>query len=516
MMRITFLGQAGLFVETSHGSILCDPWFNPAFFASWFPFPSNEGIDRDLIGRPDYLYVSHLHHDHFDPKFLTEHVSKDTRVLLPDYPLDHLEKALREIGFSEFVHTKNGQPQDVDGLRFAIMALVAPTDGPIGDSALLIDDGETRIFNQNDSHPVDLEALRELGPFDAHFLQFSGAIWYPMVYNFPHRMKEALGRKKRINQQARTFRYVQQIDAAHVFPSAGPPCYLDDDLFELNDFNRDPSNIFCDQTVFIEYLQEHGNDRGRLVIPGSVITLERAGMTVRHPVSDQEARAIFLDKGGYLRAYQERQKPVIDAIKAAWPNGQIDVLSSIKERFEPLLALADLTCRGVNARVLLDCRTEQIVIDFMDRTVYRWNGEYCRYRFRIAPELVESCLMQGLEDWVNELFLSCRFQAERDGPYNEYVYNFFKCLTPERLEYAEGYYEEQSPVAELWECDGYLVQRRCPHLKADLTRFAQVEDGVLTCTMHGWQFELATGRCLTSDDRTLYTEPARATEEKPA
>jgi len=192
------------------------------------------------------------------------------------------------------------------------------------------------------------------------------------------------------------------------------------------------------------------------------------------------------------------------------------VLSSIKERFEPLLVLADLTSRGVNARVLLDLRTEQIVIDFMERRVYKWNGEYCRYRFRIAPELVESCLMQGLEDWVNELFLSCRFQAERDGPYNEYVYNFFKCLTPERLEYAEGYYEEQSPVAELWECDGYLVQRRCPHIKADLTRFAQVEDGVLTCTMHGWQFELATGRCLTSDDRTLYTEPVRTNEEKPA
>src|SRR5438874_11942025 len=114
--------------------------------------------------------------------------------------------------------------------------------------------------------------------------------------------------------------------------------------------------------------------------------------------------------------------------------------------------------------------------------------------------------MDGLEDWVNELFLSCRFQAERDGPYNEYVYNFFKCLTPERLEYAEGYYEEQSPVAELWECEGYLIQRRCPHLKADLTRFAQVEDGVLTCTMHGWQFELATGRCLTSDDRKLFSQ----------
>ena len=66
-MRITFLGQAGLFIETRAGSILCDPWFNSAYFGSWFPFPANDGIDPARIANPTYLYISHLHHDHFDP-----------------------------------------------------------------------------------------------------------------------------------------------------------------------------------------------------------------------------------------------------------------------------------------------------------------------------------------------------------------------------------------------------------------------------------------------------------------
>ena len=42
------------------------------------------------------------------------------------------------------------------------------------------------------------------------------------------------------------------------------------------------------------------------------------------------------------------------------------------------------------------------------------------------------------------------------------------------------------------------MQRRCPHLKADLTRFGIVEGNVLTCQLHGWKFDLASGRCLTS------------------
>ena len=65
-MKVTFLGHAGLFVETRHGSILCDPWFNPAFFASWVPFPDNPELDPATFGRPDYLYVSHVHRDHLD------------------------------------------------------------------------------------------------------------------------------------------------------------------------------------------------------------------------------------------------------------------------------------------------------------------------------------------------------------------------------------------------------------------------------------------------------------------
>ncbi len=113
---------------------------------------------------------------------------------------------------------------------------------------------------------------------------------------------------------------------------------------------------------------------------------------------------------------------------------------------------------------------------------------------------------------MNSIFLSCRFQAERKGPYNEYIYNFFKCLSMERLQYAEGYYTEQAPAQQLWESHGYRIQRRCPHLKADLARFAHIENGVLTCTMHGWQFELATGRCLTSEGHRLYAQPVAKEE----
>jgi UDP-MurNAc hydroxylase len=505
-MRITALGQAGLFVETKQGSVLCDPWFNPAYYASWFPFPSNEHLDLQALANPTFLYVSHQHHDHFDPQFLKEHVSKEATVLLPAFPLDLLERELRKIGFTKFIQSKNYEWFEADGLRFMIAASVAPTDGPLGDSGIVIDDGETRIYDQNDSRPVDLDALIAAGPYDAHFLQYSGAIWYPMVYLYPPKMMEALGRKKRENEMARALRYATEIGAANVIPSAGPPCFLDDDLFHLNDFDRDPANTFPDETVFLEYMAAHGHDNGRLMIPGTAIELTPGRCEVIHDRPEAEVAAIFTDKRAYLGAYKARQQPRIDAIKASWPRGQVDILAEIKEWFEPLIQAADITAVGINGRVLLDCDTIGVVLDFQRREVYGWNGEEWEYRLHVKPELIESAIVRHQEDWVNDLFLSCRFEAERKGAYNEYVYNFFKCLTLERLEYAEGYYSEKANENQFFEAAGYRIQRRCPHLRADLTRFSHIDDGVLTCTLHGWQFELETGRCLTSDDRKIFAQ----------
>src|SRR5512132_816677 len=112
-----------------------DPWVSPAFFASWFPFPDNSHLDWETLGRADYLYISHLHRDHFDAEHLRRFVSKQTTVLLPDYPTSELEGELRELGFTSFVRTRSNEPVALgDGLTIMIQALTSPTDGPIGDS----------------------------------------------------------------------------------------------------------------------------------------------------------------------------------------------------------------------------------------------------------------------------------------------------------------------------------------------------------------------------------------------
>lgn len=517
-MRVTFLGQAGLYLETRAGSILCDPWFNPAYFGSWFPFPANDGIDPRTIGSPDYLYISHLHHDHFDADWLREQCSKDATVILPAYPVDDLRHELHRLGFRRFIETADCEPFDLgDGLRIMVMALDAPTDGPLGDSALLLDDGAVRVLNMNDSRPTDPDRLLAFGPIDLLFLQFSGAIWYPMVYEFPPRAKETLAHKKRVVQLARSQRYIEILAPSFVVPSAGPPCFLDDDLFAQNDLHRDPANIFPDQTVFLEHLVAQGVGGGRLMLPGSSGELRPGSFDVAHPLADDDVRRIFEDRETYLVEYRDRMRPLLAAEHARWlgePGAEpLDLLAEIKAWFEPLMGFGEQICVGIGAPVLLDLGNEGIILDFVDQKVRRWDGEEaCRYVFRLARPLVETLVRDHEVDWVNSLFLSLRFSATRKGPYNEFVYTWFKCLDLERLQYAEGYYAEKAKSEGTFVIDGWEVQRRCPHMKADLTRFATTDGTILTCALHGWQYELDGGRCLTSEGHQLSAR--RLTEDE--
>lgn len=513
-MRITGLGHAGLFVETAAGSVLCDPWRTPAYFASWFPFPDNGGLDWTAYLRPDYLYISHLHRDHYDPQLLHA-VAKTARVLLPDYPTDELRRALAGLGFRWFVSIRTGEPVDLDGLRVMIQALSTPNDGPIGDSVLALDDGRYRMVNQNDAHPPELDTICAFGPYDAHLLQFSGAIWYPMVYRLPERAQAELGRRKRQAELARAHRYTAAVGARYIFPIAGPPCFLDAELFHLNDLDRNETNIFPDQTVFLDELAERGVDSGRLLLPGTVADLAGVGCPVHHPISDSQLSAIFADKAAYLRSYAARAQPRIDAERAGWSRPGIDVLAALKGWFEPLLAAAKHLCAGVGGPVLFHVDDLPLVIDFPAAQVRLWAGETCRYEFTVHRPLIETLIAEQESDWVNSLFLSCRFTARRVGRYNEHLYTFFKSLSAERIHYVEAWYAHQECGGEEVPLGDWLVQRHCPHLQSDLTVFGQVDEhGVLTCQTHGWRFDLATGRCLTAANHSIRARP-RETPDRP-
>ena len=503
-----------MLVETDAGSILCDPWFLPAFHGSWFVFPRNDRLSDDLLERiehADFLYVTHLHADHHDEPWLREHLRREIPILLPGFPTREQQRTLQALGFTEFIRTVDGEEMELaPGLTIAIHTEVSITDGPGGDSAMMVSDGRSRLVNQNDCRTTDLDALRSHGPVDLHWLQYSGAIWYPMVYEMPDDEKRRLCEAKVDAQFARAMRYVENIDARYVVPSAGPPAFLDDDLFALNMIDGDEVSIFPDQTAFLRRLADAGR-HGVMNVPGTTIDVGPDSIEVTHPMPIADVEAIFTDKRRYLERYRSDWAPWLAELKAGWNPPSTDLLTTLRDWWEPLLEMAPTLRSQVGANVLINAGDLPILVDFTAGEVRRHDGEPYAFRFDIPRELVETVVAQRAVDWSNSLLLSCRFTAWREGDFNEYVYNFLKSLSRERMRRAEAeVVRKLTPVDVLEALDepdirigDYVVQRRCPHRNADLAAFGEIDGCDFVCTLHGWRFDLETGRNKTAADQPL-------------
>jgi UDP-MurNAc hydroxylase len=503
-MRVVTLGHAGLLIEAAGRGIVCDPWFRPAFLGAWFPFPRNDELDPELIERiraPDFLYVSHLHSDHLDAGFLADEMSKDVTVLLPAFPTDELRRALGALGFRNFMTLDADEPVEIAaGLSVYIGTETAVTDGPQGDSLLWVSDGAATMLNQNDCRPHDFDRLRGFGPVDVQYLQYSGAIWYPMVYDLEPKDRARLALAKREAQLARAMRYVELVGPRAAVPFAGPPAFLDPDLAQFNDLG-DPTSIFPDQRVFLDRLAER-NVAGIFNVPGTVVDV---GAT-EFVHGGAAASEYFSDKASMIDRYARDWAGWLSAHKAGWAEPSGDLVGRLARWWDPLLADAPTLRRGVGANVLIRSGVDDVVIDFPAGEVRAWSGEPYAFRFEIDRRVLETVLASGAIDWSNALFLSCRFRAWREGSYNEYVYNFFKSLSPERMSRAEAEAVVALGVPGVrveFRCGDYMVERFCPHRSADLAVFGELDGSVLTCTLHGWRFDLDSGTCLTASDRRI-------------
>lgn len=510
-MRATSLGQAGILIETNGVTIVCDPWFIPAFHGSWFVFPRNDQLSPELqakIEHADFLYISHLHGDHWDEPWLQQHLPRDITVLIPGYPTRELDNRMKNLGFTNLLRTVDGEETDIgSGITVAIHVETSITDGPGGDSALVVYDGTSRLVNQNDCRTTDLLALRRHGPVDLQWLQFSGAIWYPMVYELEPDVMRTLIDAKIESQLTRAMRYVETLQPRAVVPSAGPPCFLDDDLFGFNIIDGDEPSIFIDQRVFIDRLARSGF-RGLLAIPGTAIDVAPEAITLSHPLPDADVEAIFTSKRTYLESYKADWQPWLDELHAMWDAvPETDLVPQLQEWWQPLLEMCPTVREAIGTNCLVRTGDTEILIDFPAGTVCRYDGEPFDFRFELPRPLVEMAVAERAVDWSNSLFLSCRFRAWRSGDYNEHVYNFFKSLGRTRMRRTEAEAKrklypptEVEPDAVLGD---FIVQRRCPHRDADLSVFGEIHGCDMVCTLHGWVWDTETGRCKTSANHDL-------------
>lgn len=210
-MNLIFLNSASVIIEDRGVKILCDPWLvDGEFYGSWAHYPPCSFVPEDFDD-VDFIYVSHIHPDHFSTKTL-ERMDKKIPILIHSYHFKYLRENIQRLGFKPVEIPHNIRTHLKDDLHINILAadncdpqlclkyfgcgLAEKTFGSTSiDSMCVIDNGKEVIVNTNDCpFPLGQTSATTIkntyGNIDMLLAGYSSATAYPQCFDLSNDQKE--------------------------------------------------------------------------------------------------------------------------------------------------------------------------------------------------------------------------------------------------------------------------------------------------------------------------------------
>lgn len=220
-MKIRYLYSACVVISTEDCTVLCDPWFYPAYDGAWAQWPKIEK-PLEVCGPANLVYISHVHPDHYDPQFLSEYLARypQAKVLIAKQEPALLERKLRSRGIKPVVGMQRIGETWLDPIANRA------NRGLNIDSALVVRRGALSVANLNDNpyDQVQVDSIRVACQFNptVALLPFVGAGPWPQCYAFDapdDQLKAAEAKKQKYLGVFR--RYCEALQPAVAVPFAG-------------------------------------------------------------------------------------------------------------------------------------------------------------------------------------------------------------------------------------------------------------------------------------------------------
>ncbi len=255
MFRVRYIYSACIVIETDDLKILCDPWFTPgAYDGAWYPFPVVSDPIRTL-GKCDYIYISHIHPDHYDPVFLKKYLElyPDVKIIIADFKNNFLSKKM----------TQNQIPHSVvSSLKLGETELkIFPNESSSYDvdSALVILSQGKSLLNLNDNlyHEQQLDQILSYcqHKIDLACMTYTGAGPYPQTYYGDELTLKQKAAAKKSEFFSRYMKLKAKLSPHFILPFAGK-YLLGGRLAQLNPYRGVADAVevasICEQAIVLD------------------------------------------------------------------------------------------------------------------------------------------------------------------------------------------------------------------------------------------------------------------------
>lgn len=431
-MRVTYYGQACTLIEAGGIKILTDPWLTEgAYQGTWFHthLLADAGVTPETLPRNiDFLFLSHEHQDHLDVATLRT-FPRDISLLICRFATPKFRRYLQQLGFTNIGEVSSGEKLSLGG---EVCATIFNTAEYTNDSAILVEHDGVRVFNETDCKLAydDLQRIGQQG-IDIGFYMFSGANWYPMLYDYADNVMVDLVRRRRRSLLRSFVQRVKLTRPRLAVPAAGPCTVLDPQMLWLNSEER---GIFIDPELAVCELRQANLPSDPLHMACTDVWDSDTGFEPHAPSSFRVPRR------DYIGAASERMAPSIAAARASEPAAHEDLPKLLPWHFQELARAQTASVRRrINAKLALAVhgpRGGDWTIDFTAA-----GPEYVRegiqadwnYKIDVEDKLI-SPFVTGEEPFFEDLLLSLRMRTfRRPDEYNEPLYHFLYEPDPEKL-----------------------------------------------------------------------------------
>lgn len=355
-MKFTIVSHAGMLVESEGTSLIVDPWIlGSCYFRSWWNYPKPpRWVTR--LERLDYIYLTHMHWDHFQGPSLRKLPSSAT-VLIPEAHFERMRKDVETFRFADVVELPHGRTLTLaNGLQ-----VTSYQHGLFMDSTLVVSDGRTTLVDMNDCKlagaPLRQLIKRHPRP-DFVFRSHSSASAYPHCVTADE--PEALRYRSNEDYMKEFADTARLLGARNAIPFASNVCFLHRETWKYNQYAVSPVAVK-------EYFEAHGPPDARctVMIPGDSWSDEAGFELQQHDY--------FTHREAHLEAYAQEVAPKLEETYEREARAECSFRlfqRYFQARIDELPRLSRWLFRAVVVFSLSDRDPVFWVVDFDQRRVY--------------------------------------------------------------------------------------------------------------------------------------------------
>jgi UDP-MurNAc hydroxylase len=319
-MKISYLKSSSILIESNGIKILTDPWLTDGeYYGSWHHYPPFE-FRKDYFEDVDYIYVSHIHMDHFS-KATFALLNKSIPVLIHNYESKFLKSNIERLGFTVIELPHNERTHLGAGLFINILAAdncdpehclklmgCGKVESKYGstqiDTLCVIDNGKQSILNTNDC-PFDLAkptlniVKNQYPQIDFLLVGYAGAGPFPQCFVLPENEMLEFGQKKKDQFLAQGLNFINEIRPKYVMPFAGT-YVLGGKYAILQNFRGVPE---IEEAA--SYFQNHINDETGVVLLNSYefFDISNSKISMEYVPQDLLLKQKYIDEELSLKKY---------------------------------------------------------------------------------------------------------------------------------------------------------------------------------------------------------------------